>query len=413
MNNRRAYRAYLLLEGGTALFLTMIFTVTAIYRLQTVGLTPLQLVLVGTVLEASYFLFEIPTGIVADAFSRRLSVILGVVMVGAGELLEGLVPTFAAVLLAQVVAGVGYTFLSGATEAWIAGEVGEEHVGPVFMRGAQAGRIGGLIGLGLSVGLATIQLNLPIVLGGLLTMGLGGALWFLMPETGFHPIPRGERTTWQTMGHTFKEGLRIVRGRPLLVTILVIELFFGMTSEGFDRLWEAHFLTNVGFPAFGQLQPVVWFGLINVGATLLGIAGTEILQRRIDTRRHSTIVKMMLMLTVLEILSLVAFGLAGNFILALLAYWAVRTLRNLGGPVYSAWQTQQIDPRVRATVLSMTSQANSLGQVAGGPVLGAVANASLRGALALAGLLLAPTLLLFSRARGQETPVEVSVPAEA
>jgi DHA3 family tetracycline resistance protein-like MFS transporter len=351
--------------------------------------------------------------VVADAFSRRLSVILGVGMVGAGELLEGLVPTFAAVLLAQVIAGIGYTFLSGATQAWIADEVGEEHVGPVFLRGAQVGRIAGLVGLGLSIALATIQLNLPIVLGGLLTVALGGVLWVAMPETGFHPTPRGERTTWQTMGHTFRDGLRAVRGRPLLVTILVIELFFGMTSEGFDRLWEAHFLTNIGFPAFGQLQPVVWFGLINVGATLLTLAGTEILGRRIDTRRHNTVVKTLAIMTALTAVSMIAFGLAGNFVLALLAYWAARTFRSVAGPAYDAWQTQQIDPRVRATVLSMTSQANSFGQVAGGPVLGAVGNVSLRGAMALAGLLLAPTLLLFGRARGQAAPAETPAPAEA
>jgi DHA3 family tetracycline resistance protein-like MFS transporter len=234
-----------------------------------------------------------------------------------------------------------------------------------------------------------------------------------MPETGFHPIPRGERTTWQTMGHTFKEGVRIVRGRPLLITILVIELFFGMTSEGFDRLWEAHFLTNIGFPAFGQLQPVVWFGLINVGTSLVGIFGTEIIRRRIDTRRHETVVKLMAILTALSALSLIVFGLAGNFTVALVAYWAERTCRGVAGPVYGAWMTQQIDPRVRATVLSMTSQANSLGQVAGGPVLGAVANVSLRGALALAGLLLGPTLLLLGRARGQDTPAEATTPAEA
>ena len=111
--------------------------------------------------------------------------------------------------------------------------------------------------------------------------------------------------------------------------------------------------------------------------------------------------------------SMIAFALSGNFVVALLAYWATRTFRSVAGPAYDAWMTQQIDPRVRATVLSVTSQANSFGQIAGGPVLGAVANVSLRGALALAGLVLTPTVLLFGRARGQETPVEIPAPAEA
>src|SRR6476646_10698118 len=101
------------MEGGLAFGTTLIFTVTALYRLQTVGLDPLQLVLVGTVLEGSCFLFEVPTGVVADTFRRRLSVLIGVALLGGGEILEGSIPAYWAVLLAQVIAGLGYTFLSG------------------------------------------------------------------------------------------------------------------------------------------------------------------------------------------------------------------------------------------------------------------------------------------------------------
>src|SRR5438874_6941692 len=114
------------MEGASAFFLSLSWTVTSIYRLQTVHLDPLQLVLVGTMLEATCFLFEVPTGVVADTFSRRLSVIIGFFILGIGTGLEGMFPLFAVVLLSQVVAGIGYTFLSGATEAWIADEIGEE-----------------------------------------------------------------------------------------------------------------------------------------------------------------------------------------------------------------------------------------------------------------------------------------------
>ena len=69
--------------------------------------------LVGTLLEASVFLFEVPTGVVADVYSRRLSVIIGYALIGLGFALEGIVPRFEAVLLAQVLWGVGYTFTSG------------------------------------------------------------------------------------------------------------------------------------------------------------------------------------------------------------------------------------------------------------------------------------------------------------
>ena len=69
MNNPRAYWVFLVIEGASAFFLSLAYTVTSIYRLQTVHLDPLQLVLVGTVLEATAFVFEVPTGVVADTYS--------------------------------------------------------------------------------------------------------------------------------------------------------------------------------------------------------------------------------------------------------------------------------------------------------------------------------------------------------
>src|SRR6188472_3834338 len=133
----RPHAVYYLLGGGTSFFLVLAFTLNQVYYVTVVGLSPLQMVLVGTVLEATCFLLEIPTGIVADLHSRRLSVLLGVLLIGAGMLLQGLVPTFAAVLVAQVVWGTGSTFLSGADEAWITDEIGENAVGPVFTRETQ------------------------------------------------------------------------------------------------------------------------------------------------------------------------------------------------------------------------------------------------------------------------------------
>ncbi|HYF62262.1 MAG TPA: hypothetical protein VD886_05565, partial [Herpetosiphonaceae bacterium] len=133
----RPATAYLLLQGALALCLTTVFTVMAVYRIQTAGLNPLQLVLVGTVLEAACFLLEVPTGIVADVVSRRLSVIAGVLFLGAAAIIEGFFPIFWVLLASQGVWALGYTLISGAAEAWITDEIGEAAVEPVFLRGTQ------------------------------------------------------------------------------------------------------------------------------------------------------------------------------------------------------------------------------------------------------------------------------------
>ena len=109
------------------------FTVIMVFQVTEVGLNPLQLVLLGTTLEVTALLFEVPTGVVADVYSRRLSVIIGVFIIGVGMAMQAL-PTFGLLLLAQVVWGIGYTFTSGATDAWLVDEVGDQNAGEVFLR---------------------------------------------------------------------------------------------------------------------------------------------------------------------------------------------------------------------------------------------------------------------------------------
>ena len=89
-----ATSVYLINSGLQAFLFSMVFTVNMIYQATTVGLNPLQLVLVGTVLEATVFVFEVPTGIVADVYSRRLSVIVGVFITGLSFMVQGAFPIF-------------------------------------------------------------------------------------------------------------------------------------------------------------------------------------------------------------------------------------------------------------------------------------------------------------------------------
>ena len=401
------YTIYLIIVGATAAFFTMMGFISAIYRVQTAGLNPLQLVLLGTALELSVFIFEVPTGIVADLYSRRLSVIIGYALIGGGFMLEGALPLFATILLAQVVWGVGYTFTSGAQDAWLADEIGEEGLAQAYLRASQVGRAGTLVGLLASIALGRSSLALPFLASGALLVALALFLLLFMPETGFAPTPRPERTSWQKMGDTFRDGLGVVRGRPLLMLILSIALFFGLSSEGLDRLWEAHMLENFTFPAVGDLEPVVWFGLISFGTLLLGFVVTEVVRRRVDVDDERAALLVQLLMSLVVVASVIAFGLASGFGVAVAAVMAVHVFRSGIRPLYWAWINKQIEPRVRATVLSMNGQVDAIGQVVGGPILGGVATAlSLRAAMVGVGLLLAPVTLLY-RVALRRTPQDV------
>ena len=134
---RRPLAVYLTLEAALSLFIAIYGTMTAVYRVEAAHLNPLQLTLVGTALEGSCFVFQLPTGALADTFSRRISVIIGVFLTGAGFLLEGIFPLFWTIVLASVLWGAGYCFISGAQEAWISDEIVRRHNGRILIRTSQ------------------------------------------------------------------------------------------------------------------------------------------------------------------------------------------------------------------------------------------------------------------------------------
>ncbi|MBA2383855.1 MAG: MFS transporter [Actinobacteria bacterium] len=400
MQRLEAHRVWLWEQGVQSFSFALGWTVAAVFFVRELGMSPLELVLTGTALELAFFLFEIPTGVVADTYGRRLSTILGIGGLGLGFVVTGLASGVAPVLAAAAFMGFAWTFKSGAEEAWITDEVGPQNVGRSFQLGAQAGRLGSLFGIGAAVALALIDLRVPIVAGGVLLVVLAAALAVVMPETGFRSARRENVSALASMTGTARQGGGLIRRRPILLLIVGIGFFLGVSDEGFDRLWEAQFLVEVGVPGFAGLDQVVWFGVLAAGATLLSIVVAQPLARRFGALGPARMARALLVFDALRIVGLVGFAVAGSFALALAAFWAARLARSLAGPVHATWLNANIeDSRVRATVLSMTNVFESAGEWGGGPALGGIGNVfGIRAALAGSAVALLPVLGLYGRA---------------
>jgi len=402
---------YLFIEFSASAFFSMMFVVTSLYEATVAGLTPVQLILVGTTLEISAFLFEVPTGIVADVYSRRLSIIIGYVLMGMGFLVEGFFPSFLPILLAQVIWGLGYTFTSGATQAWISDEIGEEGANKLFLRATQVGLFASLLGMGSAMLIGVNNVALPLQVGGVGVILIGIALMFIMPETGFHPIPREDRNTWQHMWHTFNQGVKAVRSRPRLMNIVFISLFYGLYSEGFDRLWVKHLLDHFELPVIFGNNQVAFFALLRVTGTVLTILAVRFVEKRVDSTSPLAIGRAVLVVTGTISIALLGFALSPLLLLSLGLYLVINILRNVQIPLQTAWVNQKLDSQVRATVHSMFGQVDAIGQVMGGPIVAVIASVgSAVASLVTSSLLLTPALFFVSRANSQsENEAEVDI----
>jgi DHA3 family tetracycline resistance protein-like MFS transporter len=385
----------------------MMFVVMSLYEAINAGLSPVQLVLVGTTVEASAFLFEVPTGVVADAYSRRISIIIGYLLMGAGFMIEGTFPAFVPILLAQVVWGLGYTFTSGATQAWITDEIGEEPANMLFLRASRVGLFASIIGMVTASLIGARDAALPIRVGALFVMAMGLILVLIMPETGFKPMPRENRNNWQHMWHTFSEGLRTVRARPRLMSIAGVELIFGIYSEGYDRLWLKHLLDNFQLPILFGSNQVAFIAALRVGATLMSILALRVVEKRVDTSSPLAIGRVLMGMTGIISIAIAGFALSPILPLSMGLYLVISMLRNTGLPLQTAWINQKLDPGIRATIHSMFGQVDAIGQVAGGPISALVAGLLSTGAaISASGAMLLPSLFLIQRANQAEEPTD-------
>ena len=381
--------------------MSTISTLSSIYLILDVGLSPLQLVLVGSVLEGTVLLFEVPTGVVADAVSRRLSVLIGVFLTGAGFLLYA-IPSFPVVLLGQVVWGLGATFVSGANVAWMVDEVGEADAKPLLLRAAQRAQVAQFFGIVAGVCLGAIALPLPVAAGGVVYLLLG--LWLLRAMEEHRPPNADPGATLRTSVHaTLGAAVDAVHLRPVLLLVLAVAALHGASTEGFDRLWELQLLREVDLPEVGVFGITPWFGLLRAVGLLIAIAATAFVTRRLRGRSDDAAVRALWITAGLFVLTMGAYALADRLWLLVVAYWAIVAVRGVHTPLFTAWVNTGLASASRATVNSAGAQADALGQVGGGPVLGWVATArSVRDAIGLAALAALPVLPLIGRARRLE-----------
>jgi MFS family permease len=221
----------------------------------------------------------------------------------------------------------------------------------------------------------------------------------VMPER--HHPRRDEARTWRATVGTARRGMMAVRTSALIVALLGAEFFWGAASEGWDRLSDAHLLLDLHFPPFG-ITPVVGFGALSLVATILIVATAQVVRRIVRHVDENVVSRWLVALQLVRIACQTVFVLSPWSAVALVAGLLNAMLRASFYPLFNAWLIRRTDESVRATVLSTTSVASSIGQVGGGPISGAIGNLyGIPLGLLSSVLMLLPGTLIFARAVGR------------
>ncbi len=342
------------------------------------GLPPIQLVLLGTAMELTILVSEIPTGVVADVVSRRLSVIISFGLMGLAVLVAGTADRFGILVAGQVLAGFGYTFQSGAETAWYTDEIGSaSRAEPVILRRGRLQLVASVAGIGAGAVLALLTtLSTTIVVSGVVLLAWGVLLALVMPENGFERPTRaatpGRRMRADTaaLRDTFMTGTRLARRIPALRVLLVVMVVTGFASEAVDRL-DVRRLEQLGMST--DTDAIVIVSSIAALQAVIGALALWGSRRQFVGERLVPGIAILLAGSSLGIMALAVIPVVG---LAATGLVLQGGLRNAAAPVMVAWTNAHANSRHRATIHSFVGQAEATGEISGGVVLGSVATFS-------------------------------------
>ena len=385
---------YYLLTSSRSFCIQIVFTLNAIYYVSQAGLNPLQLVLLGTIMELAVLFFEIPTGLVADYFGRKKSLIIGTFIIGSAHLLEGSIPEFWAIAIGAALWGIGWTFISGAETAWIADEIENKELDSTLLKGAKFSSFGSFLGIVVSVLIGIVfTVQIAILIAGSLLIFIAIISCKVITETKFISIARDDASGIEQMKGALKGSLAVIKGNKILLGLAAITLFTGLASEGFDRLWGAHFIE--GFQ-MSEADAVYWFGAFYAIAFLLNMGLLKI----VETYAKERFAIVLVLLNSLLVFAMIYFVIVDHFLLAAILYWGIASLRAVNYPLVSVMTNKQLHSQGRATTLSMYGQLDAFGQVAGGPLVGVIAlYTSVQGGIITSALLIIPPVYFLWRLR--------------
>jgi MFS family permease len=358
---------------GNTLAASLIWGINTIFLLDA-GLSNLEAFAANAFFTAGMVVFEVPTGIVADTAGRRMSYLLGTVTLAASTLLyvglwkiEGAFWEWAVV---SMLIGLGFTFFSGAVEAWLVDALAATgftgSVESVFARGqiaSGAAMLGGSVAGGFIA--EQTSLAVPFVLRGVILIVMFGVAFGLMHDLGFTPT-RGTGVVTEVRAvasASIEYGWRIPAVKWLMVEALAMG---GVGIYAFYAL-QPYLLELYGDPQAYQIAGLV--AAIVAGAQIMGGVAAPRIRKRFRRRTSALI-----LIAVLNVLTLGLIGLIDSFwaVLGLIVVWGL--LFAAAMPIRQAYLNGLIPSRQRATILSFDSLMGSSGGVWTQPLLGRAAD---------------------------------------
>lgn len=373
---------YAAVTGLFTLAASLIWAINTLFLIRVGGLDLFQVMIANATFTLASLVFEVPTGVIADTLGRRFSMVLCSAVLIVSTMLYVVTPQMgwglSGFVVASAVLGLGFTFQTGALDAWLVDALDfAGHEGPKersFALGQVAAGAGMLVGSLLGGILGQLNLSWPfLVRAALLAATFIVTLVFVRDE-GFTPRPLRLRSFGDETRSVLKAGIRFGWRNPVIRPLLWISGFGGLFFMFAFYAWQPYVLELLGGDA-------VWLlGVVQAGFSAAGIAGNALVGRVMrsgEVRRDPA--RVLAVLGGAEFCVGVAIALVGLVwrtpgvapaALAIGLWLAWGFIYGLYMPVRMSYLNAHIPSAQRATVISLDAFFTDGGAAAGQPALG-------------------------------------------
>ncbi|MCK4427462.1 MAG: MFS transporter [candidate division Zixibacteria bacterium] len=326
-----------------------------------------QIALLAAIFEASILIFEMPTGLVADTYGRKISVILSALVSVISGIFFIFFPILFGFIIAGILNGLGETLRSGALEAWLVDSLKhagkEEKIKYAFAQGTKYRIIGNLSGLILGGYLASLNMKLVWIPFTLIFSILCMFLILKMKEEYKIGKTISDRIL-SRISETIKKSLIVIKSQKLIFALLLLALFSEFSFETISQYWQVHLSENLSIKT-------EYFGWILVISSVITILLIDKVTKLSEKFKHE--ISSLVILEILFLLSLLVIALTFSPILAILFFVLLQSIVSFKEPIFLDLYNKHIPSEQRATLLSFQSLVGSGGEVLAGLCIGVVA----------------------------------------
>ncbi|MCK4524960.1 MAG: MFS transporter [Candidatus Andersenbacteria bacterium] len=365
-------------------FAGSLFVATYVIFFMQRGIDLFEISIIHLALYGSIFLFEIPTGVISDVFSRKISFVCSCFLMSIGMLIFAFANTLEYFVIAAIIYGIGIALESGSFEAWLVDSLDHKlykNSDSVFAKVSLLTKTFAIFGVIFGAFLASENVMFPWILGSVIVLIVGILATIFMKEEYFkggnNSVKENIVLTKRTMSRSIK-CIKTNEAIRLLMVLVFVQSFVLAVIIQWQPLFK-HYLQNqssLGFISAGS------FIAVGLGATVclmiiprennssgLFLSGSlrniiNKIAKKIDNNLYSKLQNKKNILIISQIvigLGIFISGASNIFPIVLIAFLFYNFAEGIFNPISRGYLNENISKEERATLISFVSMTNSIG----------------------------------------------------